>query len=46
MTFIGGLNQFYAIANLTFSTFFGKEKERKNAFNLSNQHKNVPFNIE
>jgi len=37
MTFIGGLNQFKAIANLTLSQHLLEKKERKNAFNLSNQ---------
>jgi len=38
MTFIGGLNQFKAIAKLTLSQhFLEKKKERKKAFKISNQ---------
>jgi len=45
MTFIGGLKPVLSYSKPhTFSTFFGEEKERKNAFNLSNQARER-FNI-
>ena len=38
MTFIGGFKPVLSYGKPhTFLTFFGEEKERKNAFNLSNQ---------